>query len=154
MKGYILSIVIAAIICSVLGSILDGNKSAGRIIKMLSGILMVFVLLTPFRDISLASIPNQLEDIADDAKGYVEDGKSSAQYDKGIIIKKRTEAYIVDKASSIGLVVRVEVTLAEYGTPYPCTVQIQGAASPYAKRQLQRWMKEELGIPEENQIWI
>ena len=152
MKGYILSIVIAAIICSVLGSILDGNKSAGRIIKMLSGILMVFVLLTPFRDISLASIPNQLEDIADDAKGYVEDGKSSAQYDKGIIIKKRTEAYIVDKAKDMGLDISVEVRLDDDNS-IPCEVILTGNLAPFEKSLICDFIEDKLSITKEHQQW-
>lgn len=152
MKGYILSIVIAAIICSVLGSILDGNKSAGRIIKMLSGILMVFVLLTPFRDISLASIPNQLEDIADDAKGYVEDGKSSAQYDKGIIIKKRTEAYIVDKAKDMGLDILVEVRLDDDNS-IPCEVILTGNLAPFEKSLICDFIEDKLSITKEHQQW-
>lgn len=152
MKGYVLSIVIAAIISSISGSLLDGNKSAGRIINILSGILMTVVLLTPFKNISLISVPKHLEDITQDAKSYVEDGKSSAQYDIETIIKKRTEAYIVDKAKAMGLDISVEVHLDDNNS-IPCEVTLSGNLAPFEKGIICDFIEDKLSITKEHQQW-
>lgn len=153
-RQYLLSITAAAVICSIILGIQSKKSTYSSIIRMLCGLFMAITMISPLLKVRISDYSAYFGDLQTEAEDMAAAGKQIAELEAVGIIKRNMEAYIVDKASSIGLVVRVEVTLAEYGTPYPCAVQIQGAASPYAKRQLQRWMKEELGIPEENQIWI
>ena len=72
----------------------------------------------------------------------------------GEIIKARTQAYILDKARSLDVALTVEVFLDDATIPAPCGVRIEGAISPYAKKVLSQMMKDDLGIPPEEQIWI
>ena len=69
------------------------------------------------------------------------------------IIKDRTEAYILDKAASMGLSLRVEVILSEEEIPKPITVKLWGTVPPYTKTRLRNWMEDTLGIGEEDQLW-
>ena len=152
MKNYILSIIIAGIICAIIDLLLDKKTIVGKIAKMLSGILMCITILNPLSNISFKYISNYFHSISVDATNYVQDGKTSAQRDIASIIKTQTEAYILDKAESIGLAVVVEVELDENNS-VPCGVTIAGDISPYAKGLMASYMEETIGITRENQKW-
>ena len=66
-------------------------------------------------------------------------------------IAARMQAYIEDKASSLGLSVRAEVqTALQGGVPLPDAVTLYGTKSA----ALSAYIVQELGIAEENQLWI
>ena len=69
------------------------------------------------------------------------------------IIKEKTEAYILEKAESLGLDISVEINFGEADSMVPTEVRISGPVSPYAKDQLSKTISTDLGIPEERQIW-
>ena len=61
------------------------------------------------------------------------------------------QAYIEDKTSSLGLSVRAEVqTALQGGVPLPDAVTLYGTKSA----ALSAYIVQELGIAEENQLWI
>ena len=69
----------------------------------------------------------------------------------GDSIAAQTQAYIEDKASSLGLSVRAEVqTALRDGVPFPDSVTLYGENSA----ALGAYIVQELGIAEENQLWI
>lgn len=69
----------------------------------------------------------------------------------GDSIAAQTQAYIEDKASSLGLSVRAEVQTALHdGVPFPDSVTLYGENSA----ALSAYIVQELGIAEENQLWI
>ena len=70
------------------------------------------------------------------------------------IIKGETEAYILDKAASLGVELEVDVLLEDMYPMAPKTVRLSGSVSPYVRNRLQNIIAEELGISKENQIWI
>ena len=66
-------------------------------------------------------------------------------------IAAQTQAYIEDKASSLGLSVRAEVqTALRDGVPFPDSVTLYGENSA----ALGAYIVQELGIAEEKQLWI
>lgn len=152
MKNYILSIVIAAIICSITETLLDNKKSAGKVIKILSGILMTVTLLTPLKTITFARVTDYLDNITTDAQNYVDEGKLSAQYKTATIIKDHTEAYILDKAKTMGLDISVEVQLNDDNS-IPCGIILSGNFAPYEKSILSDYIEGTLGIAKEHQQW-
>ena len=70
------------------------------------------------------------------------------------IIKEETEAYILDKAASLGVTLSVEVMVEDGNVPRLSGVQLSGQVSPYARQQLSTWISNDLGISKENQKWI
>ena len=152
MKQYILSIVVAGIICAIVDLLLDKKTSVGKLAKILTGILMSVTILNPITQISFKNVGNYLNSISIDASSYVEQGKSSAQGEISSIIKAQTEAYILDKAKSMDLDVAVEVELDENNS-VPCGVTIIGDISPYAKGLMASYIEETVGITRENQKW-
>ncbi len=152
-KVYVLRIVIAAIVCGIVRSLLKEKTATGKMANLLCGILMAITILSPFASISFRNISSFYEDIELDASKYVNDGKTAAQESAAEIIKSQTEAYILDKANNLGLQIAVEVELDDSNNSVPCGVVITGAVSPYAKGTLGTYMQEYLGIPKENQQW-
>ena len=154
MRSYILGIVAAAIVCGIIRSMVNEKTSTGQIAKMLSGILMTLVVIAPLADISFSDIADYFEDISVDADGYSIDGKTDARIEVNKIIKANAEAYILDKAASMGLEIAVEVELSDDNDSIPCGVTISGAVSPYAKQVMGAYIADSLGISKENQRWI
>lgn len=152
MKGYIISIVVAGIICSIADLFLDKKTATGKIAKMLSGVLMCITVISPLANISFKHITNYFDSLSVHADTYVEEGKNSAQSGIDEIIKSQTEAYILDKAKSMGLDVAVEVELDDDNS-VPCGVTIAGEVSPYAKGLMASYIEESIGITRENQRW-
>ena len=88
----------------------------------------------------------------DDAEDAAAMGENLARDSMADIIKEETEAYILDKAADLHANLRVEVTVGEDNLP--AAVTISGEASPYARRQIQAMIANDLGISKENQKWI
>lgn len=152
-RQYLLTIVAAAIVCSVVTNIVGKNGANAAVVKLLTGLFLAVTVISPWTKmqiIDFSAYADGLSAQAEDAAAY---GESIANEEMSAIIKSRTEAYILDKAASLGLDLTVEVTVSGSNPPQPYTVTIHGAAAPYAKQQLQNMIANDLGIPEENQLW-
>ena len=78
----------------------------------------------------------------------------AAAQEQAKIIKEQSQAYILDKAVSLGADISVAVTVSETTPPTPIEITVKGAVSPYVKTVLKDYLKEQFGIPEEAQKWI
>lgn len=152
-RQYLLSITAAAIICSILMSFLGKKGMYSSVIRMLCGLFMAFTMISPVMRIRLKDFERYFGELHFEANSAVSWGIQTAEEATAEFIKDKTETYILDKASSMGLSIKAEVRLEEERDRTPCSVLIEGKVAPYAKMQLQTWLKEELGVPEENQIW-
>lgn len=153
LKGYILSIVSAAVVCAAAKVLLDKKTAIGRIAGMLCGIFMVITVIAPLREITFSGITEYMEGLTCDADTYVQEGKSMYQIHTADIIKTQTEAYILDKATRMGLEISVEVELDENSGNIPCGAVVTGGLSPYAREVLGSYMEDSLGISKEKQLW-
>ena len=153
MRNYIISIIVAGIICAITDLLLDHKTTVGKIAKILTGILMSITVLAPLTNISFKNITNYFDSLLSNADSYVEEGRITAQNSICGIIKTQTEAYILDKAKSLGLDVAVEVELDDNNS-VPCGVTISGTISPYAKGLMTSYITETIGITKEHQRWI
>lgn len=153
MKSYVISIVAAAVVCAVTRSLLSEKTAAGQIARLLSGILMTLTVVAPLANITFDNLTGYLDGLSLAADGYVEDGKAAAQDSVAEIIKSQVEAYILDKADSMGLEIAVEVALDDGNDTVPCRVTITGTLSPYAKEVMSAYIEENIGVTKENQRW-
>ncbi len=152
-KGYILSIIAAAILCAVISGLVEQKTATGQLIRLLGGILMAITVIAPITSIRFTNITDYLNDLTVSANVYVEQGTVAAQESIGGIIKSQTQAYILDKANRMGLEIAVEVELDDSNDQSPSGVTITGALSPYAKEILSSYITDTLGIAKENQQW-
>lgn len=152
-RQYLMSLIAASIIVGILTSIVKAKGAGGSIIRLVSGIFLALVMLSPVLKIEIQSFMDFYNDISLDASSAVNTGKNIVQNEMDTIIKENLEAYILDKASALQLDVDVDVFLTKDLPPVPDSISIKGSVSPYNKQVFQAFLTEEIGIPKEQQIW-
>ncbi len=77
--------------------------------------------------------------------------RAQSQTELAELIAEKTEAYILDKAGTLGVSCRVEVATAEGegGLPVPYRVELDCAP----REALSAYLEDELGIPKERQVF-
>ena len=154
LRTYLLTVIVAALICSILTALPGKNSTVQSLRKTLCGIFMAVTLLSPIVDLQLPDLQNYLDAFRWDAAQAVDMGQSVTRESLAQLIKQQTAAYILDKAVDMGAEVEVEVTLSDDSTQVPCAVTITGMVSPYLKQRLSEMIEEDLQIKREDQHWI
>ena len=153
LKQYLLSVVAAAILCSIIMRLVGKKGALSAIVKLLTGLFLAVTVISPWAKLQIMDFSTYANGLSAQAQDAVEHGQAMAYLETSSIIKSRTEAYILDKAASLGLHLEVEVTVSGSEPPQPSAVTLRGAVSPYAKQQLQQIIAKDLGIPEGSQTW-
>ena len=152
-KKYLLCVISAGIVCAVVIKIAGDKGLLSSMIKLLAGLFMSITVISPVISLQINEFSNYLEGMEIDAQGLVAEGLNVASAEKSALIIENTEAYILDKASSLGAHLEAEITLSNSEELNPYSVCLIGDASPYVKQKMQRIITEDLGIPEERQSW-
>ena len=152
-RQYLISVVAASVITAVLTSLVGKKGAHQTVIKLLCGIFLTITVISPWANIKINDLTGYMNELNIDAGLAVEEGAAMALDASASLIKSKVEAYILDKASSLGLSVSVEVTVGDESPCLPCAVSIHGSAAPFAKQRLQQLIAQDLGISEENQKW-
>ena len=150
--SYALSVISASIIAAIISSLFDGKSGMSGIIKLVSGLFLTFVVISPLAKLDFSSVNSYLENFALEGVEAAAVGENLAREAEADIINARVQAYILDKADVLGAQLDVEVVLDQDNIPV--SVRLEGNISPYAKAQMARIMTEDLGISKEQQIWI
>lgn len=153
-KTYLLSVIAAAIICGIVVRIIGEKGTMGAMAKLLAGLFLAFTMIRPLANVHIDGIANFTDSFSDEASRSAVMGEAMAKDALSASIKAQVEAYILDKAGDMNVSLTVEVTVSEDEIPVPTAVRIKGAVSPYAKKQLQALISEDLGIEKERQTWI
>lgn len=153
LREYLLSVLGAAVVCSVLRQFMAGKGPGYNLGKMLCGLFLLFTFLSPLSRLQWQMPFDSLEDIRLEGQQIAFSGaeKTKAELRNGIT--QRINAYILDKAASFDADLTVSVILSDAQIPVPVKVTISGAVSPYGKAQLQAVIERDLGIAKEDQIW-
>lgn len=152
MKSYVISIVSSAILCGIIKNFIEEKTTIGKILRILSAVLMVITIFNPLKHYTFFDINGYIGDFKDDGQKYMKAGEEFSKQSIQEIIKSETEAYILDKAQKIDTDISVEVEFNSEDL-VPCGIMINGDISPYAKEVLKSFVEDNLGITEENQIW-
>lgn len=151
--NYIISIICASAICGIITSLVSNNKATGGIIRMICGIFLAVVLVSPLLKMKLIDFEDYINSIQIDAKSVAGKGAGVANAETASIIKSELESYILEKAAAMNLSVSVQITMSGEFPPIPYSIELSGSISPYNKNILAEYIVDELGIPEERQIW-
>ncbi len=151
---YILSVTSAAIVLSILRSLLSKKGSAAALLQLIGGLFLAFTVISPVSDVDLDLVFEMPWDLRSNASDIAAQAQALSRDELVSIIKAQCETYILDKARSFQSDLEVEVTLNDDEMPVPVAVRIQGNVSPYAKVAMQQWLQDEMGIPKEDQLWI
>ena len=152
-QKYVTSVICASVICAVTLNTGVNNGTHGTLIRMLAGLFMVVTVVSPIADLRIEQAFSYIEDLPYSVGLSVAEGKLATDYETSKIIKQQAETYIGSKAAELGVDAQVEVTLTDSMPSIPYEVRISGNVSPYARTQLKRIIENDLGIPEEKQLW-
>ena len=150
---YVISVVTASIICGILLT-LSPKGMLQQGMKLLCGLFLTFSVLHPVMNLDLEYWLSQLTGAYDlEGKSVAALGTEYAVASISERIKEETEAYILDKAASLGVTLRVDVEVSSEEPFLPVSVTLWGAVSSYVREQLQEIITNDLGISKENQRW-
>lgn len=153
LRQCVLSLTAASLVGGLLMTLAPKDAAWSRILRPLCGVFLAVTLLSPVVTLRFSGLWDSLSEFRFEGADVAEAGVAAAKETMSAIIKDRTEAYILDKAASMGLSLRVEVILSEEEIPKPITVKLWGTVPPYTKTRLRNWMEDTLGIGEEDQLW-
>lgn len=150
---YILSVIGVALIVSLANTFIDTKSPLGSTLKLVTGLVLTSVIISPWSEVRIEDFYDTFQNADMDASSIVQDGEHMANTEIMAHIKEKTEAYILDRAMSMGLEIDVEVSFDELAPYTPHCVRITGNVSPYAKQRLMEIISRELNIEKEHQIW-
>lgn len=152
-KQYLLSVVLSAIIVSIITSFSGKKYGSDGAVKLICSVYLLFVVafpLTRFDHDLLEQYFNSFS-VTDNQNTILgSELRKSAQEE---IIKQKIASYILDKADQVGADLEVDVFLSDDTLLLPIGVQIRGVVSPGNKEKIQGIIAEDLGVARENQIW-
>ena len=151
---YILSVGVAALLAGVIAEFSDSKSATGMITRMVCGLFLAFTVINPLTNLNFGILESFSQDTVINTQPVVSAGTTLAEESMAQLIKQETEAYILDKAQSLGCILETEVTVGEGQYPVPESVRICGSISNQNRRQLEDFLERELGISKENQQWI
>lgn len=150
-RDYLFSVTAAALICGAVNCITGKSSAISKLLKLLCGIFLAAAVIKPVVEMKIDDLSFFSDLLSVDADQVVATGKEKAADEMNRIIKEKTEAYILDKAMSLG--VRVEVMI-ELENSVPTGITVKGDVSPSIKSRLSACIAQDLGISQEEQIWI
>ncbi len=153
LRGYLLTVIAAAIISGIAVKLIGKKGLHGTLIQLLTGLFLSITVISPLARVKIDNFTAYLSGLEADASAIIADAEKATTAAKVKIIKEEVETYILDEAKKLGLDLEVTVTFASGSEFLPDIVNINGAVAPYKKRILQDVIQEELGIPEEKQMW-
>lgn len=154
LRQYLVSVTAAAIICAIAKSVSNEKTLQGTVLRLIAGVIMTVTLLSPVLTLNLAGLPSLTDGMMSQAKAASAIGEEMADSEINAIIYDRVEAYILDKAASLGASLEVEIQLRKDGSHLPEAIILSGDISPYAKARLQQIIAEDIQIAKEKQQWI
>lgn len=149
---YVLAVIAASLITAVISSFFDGKGGISAIVKLVSGLFLTFVIISPLTKLDFSPVNDYLDKITLDGVEAAAVGENLAREAEADIIISQVRSYIMDKADSLGAQLDVEVVLDQDNIPV--SVRLEGSISPYAKAQVAEMITEDLGISKEHQRWI
>lgn len=153
LKQYVISLIGAALICSVIKCFLGRNGTIVAIIHVVCGLFLAITVFAPVLDIQIPNFASYVEPILNAANDISQEAAESTKDEMAVIIKDEIRTYILKKASAHNMDVDVEVNLDDEKL-IPGDIVIKGLVSPYNKTVLNHYIQETLGIPEENLQWV
>ena len=151
-RQYVISVTSAAILCGVIKGIFQKGPAQG-LIKMLCGTFLAFTFLDPVINLPLDSLSYPITIKLEEGRDAIADGIMISENASRQEITRQIAEVITEKANEFGLEVSVEVVFSDESTLIPIGLRIAGDVTPYAKIQIQHYIRNELGISEEDISW-
>lgn len=150
LRQYIISVVAAALICGIITGLFP-KGAAREVMKLVCGLFLAYTVLRPMAGAELGNLEDLPFSFSSQGEAAAALGTQMAEESMAQFIKEETQAYILDKASKLGLTLEADVTLDEENIPVAVT--LRGQVSPYDRSRLERMLTQDLAIAKENLQW-
>lgn len=150
LRQYIISVVAAALICGIITGLFP-KGAAREVMKLVCGLFLAYTVLRPMAGAELGHLEDLPFSFSSQGEAAAALGIQMAEESMAQFIKEETQAYILDKASKLGLTLEADVTLDEENIPVAVT--LRGQVSPYDRSRLERMLTQDLAIAKENLQW-
>ena len=154
LRTWLLSLMFAAVLCAIARALMPAGpvKRAGGLI---GGLVMLSAVLAPAVQLSPAAAEAWAAQWSDGRAQREEELRQGVNEEMKRIIEQEFAAYIVDKAAEWGLTCTARVTCGETedGLYLPVRTEVTGPLTQGDRARLTRLIREELGVPEEEQAY-
>jgi len=126
------------------------------VVGLVAGLVTVVALIAPILEFDYAAFAQNVSGFEVSLEARTEEWELQQERLTSLIIRERSEAYILDKAESLGLVgLDIEVATARSpdGWHYPYRVWVSGTYTSSQQRALSEFLAGTFGIPAERQYW-
>ncbi len=150
---YLLSVIATTLIVSISNVLIEKKGAVGSALKLVTGLVLATVIVSPWADFHIDDLEHLYFNAESEAAHHIQEGQTAARSEISAYIIEHTQAYILDKASILGLDISAVVILTNNSRQSIDSIKITGTASPYARTRLTQLICEDLGITEERLIW-
>ena len=152
-KAYLLRLILCGFLVTLTGSLLRGRKGE-RALALCGGCLLILTALRPLLRVDLSRLPDLVTGLTRTEKEAAAREKNEALLKA--LVESQTAAWIEDRAGSLGLELKAEVTAEELeaGTYVPAAVSLSGSWTETQREAFSAILAAELEIPPERQRWV
>jgi stage III sporulation protein AF len=149
-REWLVAVVAASLLISLSQSLIP-EGTIRRAAAMTGGLILLVTMLQPLVGLTGGRIRLDFGALTEEIDARQEELQQSSAEELKRIIEDKAQAYISDKARTLGLACTAQVTarMGEDGVPVPYEAVLYGTPSA----QLSDAVQQELGIPKERQIW-
>ena len=153
MKTYLLTVVAASFLYSLIANFLTNGKCK-KILSFIGTLLMTVTVLSPLAKLDATKMSKAIAELQLETEEWKTGVDIQNRELIGVLIKQKSEAYVLDKAEAMEVALSLEITLQDDGGyPYPYRISIDGTWTEEEKHKLSIMISEDLGIPAERQEW-
>ena len=153
LRTYLLGIAVTAMAVTLL-SVLLKEGVIRRAVRLAGGVVLILAVLGPLLRNELDAFGSYLTELKmrEDALQTGIEVENADVLER--IIRRETEAYILDKAAALGAEVTVTVTVEQGGHyPYPYTATVEGKLTDAQRNALSEDLELSLASPKERQVF-
>lgn len=151
-RGYLLSVVAVAMLSVLLLSLVK-QEQLRRILRFVTGLLVLLTVLSPLLKLDEDFVLRVAEELELSIQGNIDALDGQVNRELARHVQDTTEKYIEQKAEEIGANIQAKVTVTEEKYPIPFSVEIIGTLTPQQREGLKQYLTLSLGISAERQEW-
>ncbi|MEG0777491.1 MAG: stage III sporulation protein AF [Oscillospiraceae bacterium] len=145
----------AALIASVAISLTPSGKTK-NVLRLICGVVLIIAMISPVIKPNMPAISMDMAKYRQNADELLKKAEESTNNLSRSIIEQESEAYILDKAQSMGIAINSVCVTAKWGDEgywYPNEIEIVSNISPGEKNRLSNSIEAELGVSKDRQYW-
>ena len=153
--NWILGLAAVAFINALAMSLTPKGKSRA-IVGLVCGLVTIVALVAPVLEFDYGAYALYMERPEIVLNHQVEEMEMEQERLTNLIIRERSEAYILDKANSLdiaSLTIEVDTAQSAYGVIYPYAIWLMGTYTEEQRQKLGDFLAGTFGIPAERQYW-